>query len=330
MHRDFVRRHQLEAKELDRAIDVFNADGSVNSGGRITHYVTAPVQIGDHMERMTFLVTDLGKSDVFLGYEWISHHNPRINWKAKTIEFSRCPHTCERVLEDGERLFALQVKSYLQNRAERLRAVKLRARGSVAMDIAIEQSKAKRERSFEEMIPPQYREYADVFAETAFDALPEHRPYDHVIELTPGAEPYCGKVYPMTLLQQEALDAFLEENLRSGCIRPSKSPWGAPFFFVKKKDGKLRPVQDYRKLNTLTKKNKYPLPLIPELLDKLKGARYYTKMDIRWGYNNIRMREGDEEKAAFLTNRGLFEPLVMFFGLSNSPATFQMMKNAIF
>ena len=330
VHRDFVKRHGLEMRALPNAIDVYNADGSTNSGGRITHYVRLPIQIGDHRETMTFLVTDLGKSDVFLGYKWMEFHNPRIDWRQKTIEFTRCPHTCERVLGEGERMFALQTSSYLRARAERLRAIHLRARGSVAMDIAIEQNRGKRERSFEEMVPPQYRDFADVFAESAFDELPEHRPYDHVIELTPGSEPHCGKVYPMSLAQQEALDAFLEENLQSGRIRPSKSPWGAPFFFVKKKDGKLRPVQDYRKLNAQTKKNKYPLPLISELLDKLKGARYYTKMDIRWGYNNIRMREGEEEKAAFITNRGLFEPLVMFFGLSNSPATFQMMMNDIF
>src|SRR3954453_22726762 len=101
----------------------------------------------------------------------------------------------------------------------------------------------------------------------------------------------------------------------------------SPFFFVKKKDGKLRPVQDYRKLNEMTIKNRYPLPLIQELVDKLKGAKYFMKLDIRWGYNNVRIKEGDEWKAAFRTNRGLFEPLVMFFRLTKSPTTFQNMMN---
>ena len=96
----------------------------------------------------------------------------------------------------------------------------------------------------------------------------------------------------------------------------------SPFFFIKEKTGKLRPIQDYRKLNEITIKNKYPLPLMSELLDRLKGAQYYTKLDIRWGYNNVRMHPDSVEKAAFLTNRGLFEPLVMFFGLTNSLATF--------
>jgi hypothetical protein len=101
----------------------------------------------------------------------------------------------------------------------------------------------------------------------------------------------------------------------------------SPFFFIKKKDGSLRPVQDYRKLNSGTIKNEYPLPLIPELIDKLKGAKVFSKMDLRSGYNNVRIKEGDEWKAAFKTNQGLFEPLVMFFGLTNSPATFQAMMN---
>ena len=104
----------------------------------------------------------------------------------------------------------------------------------------------------------------------------------------------------------------------------------SPFFFVKKKDGSLRPVQDYRKLNEMTIKNRYPLPLISELIDKLSNANIFSKMDIRWGYNNIRIKEGDEWKVAFRTNRGLFEPLVMFFGLTNSLATFQTMMNDIF
>jgi len=104
----------------------------------------------------------------------------------------------------------------------------------------------------------------------------------------------------------------------------------APVFFVKKKDGGLRLVQDYCALNAMTVKNKYPLLLIPELIAKLHGAKYFTNLDVRWGFNNIRIKEGDEWKAAFRTNRGLFEPLVMFFSLTNSPATFQTMMDDIF
>jgi hypothetical protein len=134
----------------------------------------------------------------------------------------------------------------------------------------------------------------------------------------------------MTLTEQTEMDAFLEEALATGHIRQSKSPLGAPVFFIKKKDGKLRFVQDYRALNVITRKNRYPLPLIDDLIHRLKDARYFTKLDVRWGYNNVRIREGDKWKAAFRTNRGLFEPLVMYFGLTNSPATFQTMMNEIF
>ena len=165
IHRDYVRRHGLEMRAFDVPIDVYNADGSVNSGGRITHFVQLLVQIGDHRERMTFLVTDLGKSDLFLGYEWISHHNPRIDWRERTIEFSRCPETCERVLGEGERLFALHTRSYLSSRRHHAQRVELRAN---AMDIAIEQSRGRAARSFEETVPGPYRDFADVFSEEAF------------------------------------------------------------------------------------------------------------------------------------------------------------------
>jgi hypothetical protein len=113
----------------------------------------------------------------------------------------------------------------------------------------------------------------------------------------------------MTLTEQTEMDAFLEEALATGCIRQSKSPLGAPVFFIKKKNGKLRFVQDYRALNVITRKNRYSLPLIDNLIHRLKDARYFTKLGVRWGYNNVRIREGDEWKAAFCTNRGLFEPL---------------------
>ena len=138
-----------------------------------------------------------------------------------------------------------------------------------------------------------------------------------------------SKVYPLSLVEQKELDFFLKENLHTGQIHLSKSPMATPVFFIKKKDGLLRLVQDYRILNSMTVKNKYPLPLISELMSQLCGARYFTKLDIHWGFNNIHIKPGDEWKAAFQTNRGLFEPLVMFFGMTNSPATFQTMMNDI-
>jgi len=169
-----------------------------------------------------------------------------------------------------------------------------------------------------------------VFAKEEFDVLPDHRRWDHAIEITPGSKLKASKVYPLSPKEQAELDTFLKENLQTGCIRPSKSPMAAPVFFIKKKDGALWLVQDYRALNAVTVKTKYPLPLISKLITQFRGAKYFTKLDVRWGFNNVRIRSGDEWKAAFCTNQGLFEPLVMFFGITNSPATFQTMINDLF
>jgi len=179
-------------------------------------------------------------------------------------------------------------------------------------------------------MPPHLCEFHSVFSKDCFDELPVSKPWDHAVKLVTDAMPKTCKVYPLSASEQKELDEFLKENLESGRIRPSKSPMAAPVFFVKKKDGKLHLVQDYRALNAMTVKNKYPLLLIPELIAKLRGAKYFTKLDVRWGFNNVRIKEGDEWKAAFRMNRGLSEPLVMYFGLMNSPTTFQTMMDDIF
>ena len=191
--------------------------------------------------------------------------------------------------------------------------------------------KDKPQKSFDEMIPTEYHRHAKVFSEKESERLPEHKPWDHAIDLKPDApETMRTKIYPMSLNEQEELDKFLDENLRKGYIRPSKSPLASPVFFVKKKDGKLRFVQDYRRLNEYTIKNRYPLPLVTDIISRLRKAKIFTKFDVRWGYNNVRIKEGHEWKGAFATNRGLFEPLVMFFGVTNSPATLQALMNSIF
>jgi hypothetical protein len=191
-------------------------------------------------------------------------------------------------------------------------------------------AKNSQPKGFKDIVPMSLHTYADVFSETAFDSLPERRKWDHAIKLEREPSPGFRKVYPMTLTEQTEMDMFLEEALATGCIRQSKSPLGALVFFIKKKDGKLHFVQDYRALNVITRKNRYLLPLIDDLIHRLKDARYFTKLDVHWGYNNVRIHEGDEWKAAFRTNRDLFEPLVMYFGLTNSLATFQTVMNEIF
>ena len=137
-------------------------------------------------------------------------------------------------------------------------------------------------------------------------------------------------MYQLTQDKQKALLEFIKEQQAKGYIQPSKGPYAAPFFFIKKKDGKLCLVQDYRQLNEWMIHNHYPIPLISELIAKIQGAKLFTKVDLWQGYNNICIKKGDEWKAVFITNHGLFEPTVMFFGLTNSPATFQTIMNTIF
>jgi hypothetical protein len=206
----------------------------------------------------------------------------------------------------------------------------VRASSTVSGRLAEASAKNLKPKGFEDTVPTTLHEYADVFSETTFDSLPERCKWDHAIEREREPPPRFWKVYPMTLTEQMEMDAFLEEALATGCIRQSKSPLGALVFFIKKKDGKLCFVQDYRALNVITRKNCYLLPLIDNLIHWLKDAHYFTNLDVRWGYNNVHICEGNEWKAAFHTNRGFFEPLVMYFGLTNSPATFQTMMNEIF
>jgi hypothetical protein len=125
-------------------------------------------------------------------------------------------------------------------------------------------------------VPAWVEDFSDVFDKESFDALPERRTCDHTIELVPDAKPANCKVYPISPLEQKELDAFIEDGLSTGRIRPSKSPMASPVFFIKKKDGSLRFVQDYRALNAMTVKNRYPLPLINDLINRLKGARFFT------------------------------------------------------
>ncbi len=180
-------------------------------------------------------------------------------------------------------------------------------------------------------VPEKYRQHVKVFSEEAAQRFPPKRPWDHAIELKPEMLAVIDcKIYPLTQMEDQALVTFLDEQLKKGYIRPSKSPYASPFFFIKKKDGKLHPIQDYRKLNEHTICNRYPLPFIPDLISQVQDVYIFTKFDVCWGYNNVQIKAGDEEKGVFKTKYGLFEPLVMFFGLTDLPSTFQTMMNHIF
>jgi hypothetical protein len=160
--------------------------------------------------------------------------------------------------------------------------------------------------------------------------LAPHQPYDLHIDLEPGMEPPPGPVYSLSPLELEALRDFLDENIWSGFICPLASKHGAPVLFVKKKNGSLRLCVDFRALNRITKKDRYPLPLINGLLDVPWRARHYTKLDLRHAYHLIWVAKGDEWKTAFCTRYGSFEWLVIPEGLTNAPAAFQRFMNSVF
>jgi len=173
-------------------------------------------------------------------------------------------------------------------------------------------------------------EYRDVFPNELPPGLPPQREIDHKIDLVPGAIPPSRPTYRMSGIELAELKQQLEELTKSGFIRPSKSPFGAPILFVKKKDGTMRMCIDYRALNNISIKNKYPLPRIDELFDRLQGAKYFSKIDLRSGYHQIRIDPADVPKTAFRTRYGHFEFLVLPFGLTNAPATFMHLMHQTF
>ena len=160
-----------------------------------------------------------------------------------------------------------------------------------------------------EDLPKYIWPFTHLFNKKKFEKLPERQEWDHEINLTEEApRELNAKAYVMTLKEEEALNQWLNKQLKVGLIVESKSRYVAPCFYIPKKDSSLRLVQNYRKLNQVTIKDKIPLPLIGEVINKLKEAKYFNKLDLIWGYNNVQIKKGDEWKAAFLTNKGLFKP----------------------
>ncbi|QRW22062.1 Retrotransposable element Tf2 protein [Rhizoctonia solani] len=180
-----------------------------------------------------------------------------------------------------------------------------------------------------EGIPSKYHQCARVFGEEEFNKLPPHQHYNIAIELTEEG-PLNSLLYSMTDAKSSTLKDWLRDELKAGKICPSKLSISSPVMFVPKKDGSRRLVVDYRRLNSWTKKNMYPLPCPDDLMAQLRGAKIFTKLDLRWGYNNVRVKEGDKWKTAFRTKYGLYKSLVMTFGLTNAPASFQHFMNELF
>ncbi len=247
--------------------------------------------MNNHLEEIDLFVTRIKSFDLVLGMTWLVRHNPEIDFRKKIVKFHGSP---DNIVEDNRQPDTLI--------------------GACAYQI-----------------PDDYTDFADVFDAKQASKLPQHGVHDCAIILK---DPTCKlpapRMYKLTEHERTELRHYLDENLAKGYIRPSTSPAGSPILFVRKKDGTLQPVVDFRGMNKLTKKNEAPLPLISDLFSAVGKARWFTMIDLRNAYNLVRIRAGDEYLTAFKTPWGLFEYCVMPFGHSNAPAVFQGLINEMF
>ena len=256
--------------------------------------------------RHPVVVTKMEGIDLIMGLDWMRQYRPLIDfgsvqwrWPFDSTDIQLCSAKAfSRKLKDAPVLYALVIRP-------------------VTDDPDAE--------TF--TLPYQYKSFADVFSEKDAGVLPTGEHQHHPIVLENGKEPPYGPLYSLSSVELKTLRGYLDDGLQKGWIRHSTSPAGAPILFVPKKDGGLRLCVDYRGLNAITIKNRHPLPLISETLDRLVGAKYFTKLDLKDAYHRVRIKEGDEWKTAFRTRYGHFEYLVMPFGLANAPATFQAYIN---
>ncbi|KAG9095246.1 hypothetical protein FS749_010807 [Ceratobasidium sp. UAMH 11750] len=255
------------------------------------------MEIFAHSEEVEAYVVEVGKHDLVLGMSWLKKHNPLISWAKHTINFHSdyCAKNC---------LGATSKFPFDVNKGEEI--------------------------ALNAVLPDNLTPFHNVFAEEETTPLPPHHPYDIAIDLKLDAVPCHGPLYSIGLKEDEELRKTLDCQLENGLIRPSKSPMASPIIFIKKKNGKLRMVIDYCQLNIMTIKNVYPLPKMLDLITKLCGVTIFTKLDLKWGYNLVCIKEGDEWKTAFKTKYRLFKYLVMLFGLTNAPATFQHFMHDVF
>lgn len=337
----FALDHHFDLIELPhpRRLKVF--DGTDSVSGSITHVAKTVLQINGHSETILLFVTKLAHFDLVLGLPWLQYHSPTTNWSNLSLDFNNknCQQHC--------RQFPVKVNAVppvvIRNRRNTLcpsnRQIDVEncdidafetfiAQDNVSvMAISIDDiqqaltDKPRPDPSIK--LPKIYHEFLSVFSMDEANKLPPHRPCDHRIILKSGAEPPWGPQYGMSRDELLVLKKYLRENLEKGFIRPSSSPASSPVLFVKKPGGGLRLCVDYRALNELTVKNRYPIPRINETLTLLGKAKYFTKLDVISAFHRLRIAEGDEYLTAFRTRFGLYEYLVMPFGLANAPSSFQ-------
>ena len=276
------------------------------------------IKILDEHLKADLIVMPMIDFDVILGMDWLSSHFASLDCHDKVVKFS-FPN-CPAFIFQGDR------SDIATSLISAIRAQRLMMKGCQAFLAMV--------KDLNEDVPDMARvpivsEFPDVFPEE-LPGLPPDREVEFCIDVIPETQPISIPPYRMAPAELKELKSQLQDLLDKGFIRPSTSPWGAPVLFVRKKDGSLRLCIDYRQLNKVTMKNKYPLPRIDDLFDQLQGARYFSKIDLRSGYHQLKIRGEDIPKTAFRTRYGHYEFLVMSFGLTNAPAAFMDLMNRVF
>ena len=281
-------------------------------------YRDCPIKIQEYEFLGDLIELSFREFDVILGMDWLSRHRAIVDCRMKRVTL--------RTPDDSEVVFIGERPYHLSNVISATVARKMVRKGCEAyLSYVIDMVKARP--SVSDI--PTVSDFLDVFPEE-LPGLPPQRKIEFSIDVVPGATPASITPYRMAPLELKELKLQLQELLDKGFIRPSVSPWGAPVLFVKKKDGTLRLCVDYRQLNKLTVKNKYLLPRIDDLFDQLKGASIFSKIDLRSGYHQLKIKDADVHKTTFRTRYGHYEFLVMPFGLTNAPAAFMDLMNRVF
>ena len=270
MSKELAQKGGYRLIKLDRPLQVRNVDGTGNSGGAITHEVEVNMFYKGHVERVRMDVCELGKTDVILGMPWLAAHNPEIDWEKGEVKMTRCPPLCGKMV---------RIRGKKEKREEEKKIVRWAV--DEKEDWGREEEIEADHRKIEEMVPKRFHKWLKVFGKVESERMPVRKVWDHAIDLNDDFKASKARVYPLSRNEKEEVQKFVDEHLKKGYIRPSKSPQTSPVFFVGKKDGGKRMVMDYRRLNKQTVKNNYPLPLITDLVDSMGNKRVFTKMDLR-------------------------------------------------
>jgi hypothetical protein len=287
------------------------------------------VTINGDTKILRFYITDLEEDRTIFGYLWLQMFNPKIDWQKGSINAKMV--TVKTTYEEPPKWMKILRIHLIGRRIAQKGGIgkddevhMVIGKTNVTQQWAETAHKEKDNLMNGSSIPPQYSDFADVFSEKAARRFPPPREDNHIIKFEPDApDTFSCKIYPISTAETKFLREWVQDNLKKGFIRESKSPFTSPMFLIKKKNGDFQVIQDYRTLNDHTVPDVSSLPLIGDSVNRLHRCTLFTKFDIWWGYHNIRIRKGDQEKATFKTTIGQYEPMVMNFGLRNTLATFQ-------